>query len=56
MAELGSGAEVSVRVLEVDADRHRIGLSLRGTSGTMAQAFQDQWGDLGRLPVEPREG
>jgi ribosomal protein S1 len=56
MAELVSGAEVSVRVLEIDVDRHRIALSLRGTSSTMAQAFQDQWGDLERMPVEPKEG
>jgi ribosomal protein S1 len=41
-----------VRVLEIDVDRHRIGLSMRGTEGTMAQAFQDEWEALEELPAE----
>jgi small subunit ribosomal protein S1 len=45
-AELATGASLSVRVLEVDHDRRRIALSLRGTDSSMAQAFQDGWSDL----------
>jgi ribosomal protein S1 len=52
MDELQIGAQISVRVLEIDADRHRIALSLRGIAGSMAQAFQDQWDDLDSPPVD----
>jgi small subunit ribosomal protein S1 len=47
-AELASGSPVWVRVLEVENDRRRIALSLRGTEGTMAQAFQDGWAERAR--------
>lgn len=56
MAELHPGQTLSVRVLEIDSDRHRIALSLRGLLGTMAQAFQDQWEALDRLPVDAPTG
>jgi small subunit ribosomal protein S1 len=52
LAELRPGSPISVRVIEIDPDRRRIALSLRGISGTMAQAFQDQWDELDRLPVD----
>jgi small subunit ribosomal protein S1 len=43
---LATGAPISVRVLEVDHDRRRIALSLRGMDSAIAQAFQDGWSDL----------
>jgi small subunit ribosomal protein S1 len=46
LAELEVDAPISVRVLEIDHDRRRIALSLRGMDGAMAQAFQDGWSDL----------
>ena len=46
LAESATGALISVRVIEVDHDRRRIALSLRGIDGTMAQAFQDGWSEL----------
>jgi small subunit ribosomal protein S1 len=52
LVELQPGAPISVRVIEIDPDRRRIALSLRGINGTMAQAFQDQWDELDRLPVD----
>ena len=52
MDALLPGTPVLVRVLEIDVDRHRIGLSLRGTDGAMAQAFQDEWEAFDQLPVE----
>jgi small subunit ribosomal protein S1 len=50
--ELMAGAPIAVRVLEVDHDRRRIALSMRGIGGTMAQAFQDGWSELNRAQVE----
>ena len=47
-SELAPGAPIAVRVLEIDHDRRRIALSLRGIGGTMAQAFQDGWSELNR--------
>jgi small subunit ribosomal protein S1 len=52
LVALESGSTVSVRVIEVDPDRRRIALSLRGISGSMAQAFQDQWDELDSLPAD----
>jgi len=52
MDELQPGAQISVRVLEIDTDRHRIALSLRGTNSAVAQAFQDEWNDLDRLSAD----
>jgi small subunit ribosomal protein S1 len=46
LAELATGAPVSVRVIEVDHDRRRIALSLHGIDSSMAQAFQDGWSEL----------
>jgi small subunit ribosomal protein S1 len=45
-AELVAGVPVAVRVIEVDQDRRRIALSLRGMDGAMALAFQDGWSEL----------
>jgi small subunit ribosomal protein S1 len=52
VAELETGALISVRVLEVDHDRRRIALSRRGIDGTMAQASQDGWSELRRSEVD----
>jgi small subunit ribosomal protein S1 len=45
-SELESGSRIAVRVLEIDNDRRRISLSLRGTATTMSQAFQDGWAQI----------
>jgi len=44
--ELATGAPISVRVLEVDHERRRIALSLRGIDSPMAEAFQNGWSEF----------
>jgi small subunit ribosomal protein S1 len=43
LAELEPGSPVTVRVLEIDQDRRRIALSLRGVGTAMSVAFQEEW-------------
>jgi small subunit ribosomal protein S1 len=50
--ELTSGSPILVRVLQVDDNRRRIALSLRGIEGAMSQAFQDGWAERARAEAE----
>jgi small subunit ribosomal protein S1 len=43
--ELNSGSPVTVRVLEIDQDRRRIAISLRGIGTTLSAAFQEEWAE-----------
>jgi ribosomal protein S1 len=52
LSELEPGAPISVRVLEIDHDRRRIALSLRGIDSTTSQAFQDGWSELNSAQVD----
>lgn len=54
-AELTPGSPVLVRVLEIDEDRRRIALSLRGIESAMSQAFQDGWVEVARTQVHVQE-
>jgi small subunit ribosomal protein S1 len=52
LAELEPGSPISVRVLEIDNDRRRTALSLRGIENAVSQAFQDEWAELEHAPVD----
>ena len=54
-AELTPGSPILVRVLEIDEDRRRIALSLRGIESAMSQAFQDGWAEVERAQVHVQE-
>jgi small subunit ribosomal protein S1 len=56
LAESNPGSPISVRVLEVDNDRRRIALSLRGIDNAMPQAFHDEWPELERAQVDALPG
>jgi small subunit ribosomal protein S1 len=50
--ELQPGSPIAVRVLEIEHDRRRIALSLRGATDAVSQAFHEQWVEPEREQVD----
>jgi small subunit ribosomal protein S1 len=46
LQELDPDSPITVRVLEIDQDRRRIALSLRGIRTAMSMAFQEEWPEV----------